>query len=156
MPEWYQGNFFNANADKCYLFLSLLSNKEITTSNYNIASSNSGELFGVSINIEVTFAKHFENLCWKTNQKLHALARAPNFITYLPIYRFVIKTFVFSQFNYCPCGWICHSRNLNNKLNRLQERALRIVFNDNCSRKSLLSSSRKTNQWQFILGIFST
>ena len=28
---------------------------------------------------------------------------------------------------------MCHSRNLNNKLNRLQERALGIVYNDKCS-----------------------
>ena len=44
-----------------------------------------------------------------------------------------MKTFVFSQFNYCPLVWMCHSRKLNNKINRLQERALRIVYNDKSS-----------------------
>ena len=44
--------------------------------------------------------------------------------------RLVTKTFVFSRFNYCPLIWMCHSRKLNNKINRLQERALRIVYND--------------------------
>ena len=47
--------------------------------------------------------------------------------------RLVMKTFVFSQFNYCPLVWMCHSRKLNNKINRLQERALRIVYNDKSS-----------------------
>ena len=46
--------------------------------------------------------------------------------------RLVMKTFVFSQFNYCLLVWICHSRQLNHKLHRLQERALRIVCNDKC------------------------
>ena len=38
--EWYQENYFKANADKCHLFLSPFSNKEITIANYNIASNN--------------------------------------------------------------------------------------------------------------------
>ena len=44
--------------------------------------------------------------------------------------RIVMKTFVESQFNYCPLIWMLHSRTLNNKINRLHERALRIVYSD--------------------------
>ena len=92
--EWYQEEYFKANADKCHLFLSPFSNKEMTLANYKIASSNSEELLGVVIDSEVTFAKHIENLCRKTNQNLHALARAANFMT-LEKCRLVMKTFVF-------------------------------------------------------------
>ena len=42
--ECYQENYFKANADKCHLFLSPFSNKEMTLANYKIASSNSEEL----------------------------------------------------------------------------------------------------------------
>ena len=56
------------NADKCHLCLSPFSNKEMTIANYNIASSNSEEPFGVVIDNKVIFAKHIENLCRKTNQ----------------------------------------------------------------------------------------
>ena len=129
--EWYQENYFKANADKCHLFLSPFSNKEMTIANYKIASSNSEELLGVVIDSEVTFVKHIENLCRKTNQKLHALARVASFMT-LEKRRLVMKTFVFSQFNYYLLVWICHSRQLNHKLNRLLERVLRIVCNDKC------------------------
>ena len=41
-----------------------------------------------------------------------------------------MKTFVQSQFNYCPLTWMFHNRTMNNKINRLHERALRIVYND--------------------------
>ena len=113
--------------------MSPFSNKEITIANYKIASSNSEELLGVVIDSKVTFAKHIENLCRKTNQKLHALARVANFMT-SEKRRLVMKTFVFSQFNYCPLVWMCHRRKLNNKINRLQqERALRIVYDDKSS-----------------------
>ena len=35
-----------------------------------------------------------------------------------------------SQFNYCPLVWMCHSRGLNNKINNIHKRALRIVHQD--------------------------
>jgi hypothetical protein len=44
--------------------------------------------------------------------------------------RLLLKTFIESQFNYCPLIWMCHSRALNNKINRLHERALRAVYKD--------------------------
>ena len=43
-----------------------------------------------------------------------------------------MKTY-FPQFNYFPLVWMCYSRKLNSKPNRLQERALRIVYNDKSS-----------------------
>ena len=44
--------------------------------------------------------------------------------------RIVMKTFVASQCNYYPLIWMLHSRTLNNEINRLYERALRIVYSD--------------------------
>ena len=41
-----------------------------------------------------------------------------------------MKTFIESQFNYCPLLWMFHNRTLNNKINKLHERALRIVYKD--------------------------
>ena len=35
-----------------------------------------------------------------------------------------------AQFNYCPAVWMFHSRSLNNKINLLHERCLRIIYND--------------------------
>ena len=35
-----------------------------------------------------------------------------------------------SQFAYCPLAWMFHDRGLNNKINNLHERALRIVYKD--------------------------
>ena len=42
----------------------------------------------------------------------------------------LLNAFFKSQFNYCPLVWMCHSRALNNKINRLHERCLRIIYND--------------------------
>ena len=41
-----------------------------------------------------------------------------------------MNMFFNSQFNYCPFIWMCHSRENNNKINRLHKRCLRIIHND--------------------------
>ena len=43
----------------------------------------------------------------------------------------LMKAFITSQFNYCPLIWMFHSRQLNNRINKIQERALRLVYKDN-------------------------
>ena len=35
-----------------------------------------------------------------------------------------------AQFNYYPIVWVFHSPSLNNKMNRLHECCLRIIYND--------------------------
>ena len=44
--------------------------------------------------------------------------------------RMVMKAFIESQFSYCPLIWMFHSKELNNRINRLHERALRLVYKD--------------------------
>ena len=44
--------------------------------------------------------------------------------------RIVMKTFIESQFNYYALICMFYSRTINNKINRLHERALRIVYSD--------------------------
>ena len=36
-----------------------------------------------------------------------------------------------SQFNYCPLVWMFCSRKSNNMVNKVQERALRLIYKDN-------------------------
>ena len=44
--------------------------------------------------------------------------------------RLLLKTFVESQFSYCPLIWMFHSRSLNNIINNVHKKALRIVHSD--------------------------
>ena len=47
--------------------------------------------------------------------------------------RTLMKSFFESQFGYCPLVWMFYSRGVNNKINHLHERALRIIYKDNIS-----------------------
>ena len=42
----------------------------------------------------------------------------------------LVNAFFYSQFNYCQLVWMCHNRTNNNKINRLHERCLRLIYND--------------------------
>ena len=44
-----------------------------------------------------------------------------------------MSVFFKSQFNYCRAIWIFHSRTLNNKIKRLHELCLRIIYNNKLS-----------------------
>ena len=63
------------------------------------------------------------------SRKSYALGQIASYIPLEKWYT-VMKTFNESQFNYCPLIWVFHSRTINNKINRLHERAFRIVYSD--------------------------
>ena len=44
-----------------------------------------------------------------------------------------MKAFNESQFNYFPLIWMFQSRKINNKINSIHERALRLVYSDDVS-----------------------
>ena len=83
------------------------------------------------------------NLCKKASQKLHALARISSFIG-LPQRWVIMKACFNSQFGYCPLVWMIHCRSINNKINRVHERRLRIVCKDKFSSFENLLEKDKT------------
>ena len=81
---------------------------------------------------KLKFDKNIENICQKANRRLNALARVTYYME-LPKRRILMNAFFKPQFNYCPVVWMFHFRSLNNKINRLNERCLRIIYNDKLS-----------------------
>ena len=101
----------------------------VSLGNEVITAEKSVDLLGVKIDHNLNFTEHVTKLCKKGSQKLHALARVSKYLSKEKL-RSLMKTFVTSQFNYCPLIWMFHNRTLNNKINRLHERALRLVYTD--------------------------
>ena len=90
----------------------------------------SEKLLGVTIDCNLNFEEHVKNLCNKASHKVSALARISSYMSFKQRRR-IMKAFITSQFGYCPLIWMFCSRKLNNRINRIHERALRIVYNDN-------------------------
>ena len=136
--NWFKVNEMKSNDDKCNLFVPNKENVVVNIGNETIESTNSIDLLGIKIDSKLNFSEHVSILCKKGNQKLHALARIAKYLTEHKL-KIIMKTFIQSQFNYCPLTWMFHNRTLNNKINRLHERALRIVYkNDNLTFQQLL------------------
>ena len=82
------------------------------------------------------------SLCKKASQKLNALTRIAQFIV-LVQRRSRVKVLICSQFGYCPLVWMFHSRKINNRINSLHERVLRVVYRDhNATFSELLSKDK--------------
>ena len=74
----------------------------------------------------------------KSWENLSVLARVSHYMN-TKQRKILLKTFIESQFSYCPLVWMFHSRTLNNKINHLHEMAHQIVHrNYHCSYKDLL------------------
>ena len=90
------------------------------------------------------FDDHVTEICKKASKQLHVavLKRLGRFLTKqgkLVIY----NSFISSNFSYCPLAWHFCSIASTNKLEKLQERALRFINNDySLSLKKLLSQTK--------------
>ena len=131
--NWMRNNGLKANPNKFHLILSDTDEHlNVEVDRNKIFNSKCEKLLGIKIDNKMTFDTHVSSICTKASNKLHALSRISRYMT-LKQRRIVMKSFILSQFGYCPLVWMFHSRKLNNRINRIQERALRLVYEDNTS-----------------------
>ena len=118
-----------ANPDKCHLLTSNSDKLSVFVDNYNIKSSKCEKHLGIKIDDKLRFNTHVDEICKKAGQKLNALSRVTSYMD-LSKRRILLNEFFISQSSYCPLVWMFHSRGENNKINRIHERCLRIIYND--------------------------
>ena len=108
-----------ANVNKCHLLLSTIDAFNFEISETVIRNSNSKKLLGVTFDNKLKFEKHI-TIYQRANKKLNVLARLTPYEE-LGKRQILMNAFFNSQFNYCPVISMCHSRALNNKINRLHD-----------------------------------
>ena len=69
-----------------------------------------------------------------------------------------MNAFITSQFSYCPLVWMSHSRTMNNRINKIHEKTLRLVYKDekNLSLDDLLKKDKSVSIHQRNLQILAT
>ena len=125
--SWFSANHLVANAGKCHLLTSSNLPVDIRIKNTNISNGERVKLLGGNIEGRLNFDYHVNTLLKKANKKHHALARVCNYMDTKTRHA-LMKAFITSQFSYCPLVWMFHSRTLNNRINKIHERALRLVY----------------------------
>ena len=87
------------------------------------------KLLGITIDNKSTFEHHVAGLYQKASNKLYALSRIAPFMDQGKL-KYLMRALVNSQFQYCPLGWTFHSRQLHHKHDKIQERPLRVTYQD--------------------------
>ena len=124
---WFSANHLVANAGKCHLLTSSNLPVDIGITNTKISNVERVKLLGVNFEGRLNFGYHVNTLLKKANKKYHALARVCNYMDVRK--RRVLKNaFITSQFSYCLLVWVFHSRTLNNQINKIHEKLLRLVY----------------------------
>ena len=81
---------------------------------------------GLTIDAQLSWGKHVEEVCKKVSSAIGALKRVRPFIskeTAIQIYNALIMP----HFDYCSPVWDCLSGYLSDKLQKLQNRAARVI-----------------------------
>ena len=100
------------------------------------------KLLGVNVDYDLMFDSHIASLCKKASRQLNVLKRIGKYLN-LQCRLMIYHTFILSNFNYCPIMWHFCSKNNTSKMEKIQERSLRFVYNDyKIDYNSLLEKSK--------------
>ena len=87
------------------------------------------ELLGVHIDNKLNFNLHVLKIGRSAANQLHALIRLQMFLNFEEK-KTLINSYFYSSFNYCPLVWMFSSAKSLNKVESLQKRALRFLYED--------------------------
>ena len=133
--SWYRDNFLLANTEKFQCFTINPRNidsdeqtEALQIEDQIIANTSQIKLLGVEIDDKFNFTSHISNICIKASQKVGVLLRLRNLIP-CKAKLIIYKSSILPHLTYCHLVWRnCRSSD-SRKIERIQERALRAVFN---------------------------
>ena len=138
--KWFKLNYMQANPNKFQFIMFGKDANKIAIDideGIRIESETDVKLLGIIIDDKLSFDKQIKDVCSKAGKKINALARLSKTLeTEAKLNLF--QAFVLCQFNYCPIVWHYCSTHNTKKVEKLQYRALRYVFNDYLSTYSEL------------------
>jgi hypothetical protein len=144
--KWFSDNFMQANPEKFqFLMLKPMSFKgvipnHVIVNDVCIQREDSVKFLGITIDDKLKFDLHVTNLCIKAGNQLNVLYRFKNIFS-IEEKKILYTTFILSNFNYCPIVWNFCNSDMMRKMEHIQERALRFIYNDTSSQyRDMLSS----------------
>ena len=132
--DWFKSNKTIVNPDKFQAILldkrkSGHTNQRIAVDNQYIKVVSSVELLGIQIDDKLESNLHISNICRSAANQLNALFRLKRFLGYKEK-MILINCYFMANFNYCPLVWMFSSASSLKKIEKLQKRALRFLYND--------------------------
>ena len=146
LQGWFCENHMVLNPGKWHY---LIINKDITNESIELGKKTlhaeaEQKLLGIIIDKDLNFQSHTRSIIKTANQKLSALIRVAPLMTDFNK-KVIFNSFIKGQFNCCPLLWMFRNRAVNHEINRLHERGLRALLNDETSTfNNMLSKSNDT------------
>ena len=144
LVDWFNANQMQANPEK---FQGLAVGDKTRSKKptfdirgVNIECTDETKLLGVTLDYKLNFDVHISIMCKKIGRQINVLKRIGQ---YLPIgcRKIIYQCFIQSNFNFCPIIWHFCSVSNTKKLEKLNCRALRLVYKDyTSSYESLLAA----------------
>ena len=120
---WYEINGMIANPSK---HQGMILGK--TDHQFNFSVNDSVELFGVTIDKDLTFKQHVSSICKKVNNQFSVMTRFGKLMSTETMLR-LYKAFILLHFHYCSMVWHFSSEQDSDKLDLLNKR-IRFIFKD--------------------------
>ena len=142
--DWFDENQMQANPVK-FQFMHTSDEEKVVFEcrDVTIEAEKSVKLLGINIDYKLKFTQHVSDVIRKCGFQLNTLRRHSKLLntnTKLKIF----YSFIQANLNYCPLIWINRNRTDLNRIEKVQKRALRIVFNDKSSDYGQLLNRAKT------------
>lgn len=116
-----------ANPDKCHFTCSSNAKINIMVEKQKLSNNCLWKTFRWLFNRKLKFQSHV--IAFVKWQHLNDISKIMPYM-YFNKKQLAVNALFSWQFNYCLLIWMCHNRKYTNKINRLHERCLWIIFND--------------------------
>lgn len=128
--KWFEENSMQANPAK-FQFITFGCTTDNLRINENVSLENSDcvKLLGVQLDTKLKFKKQIAAICRKSAWQLCALKRISKYLSQ-EARMIIFKSFIASNLSYCNTVWHFCSKQCTAKLEKIQERGLRIVLDD--------------------------
>ena len=130
--DWFSSNDMQANPSKFQFMTFEDSNVVLTLRGVSIEQDDCVKLLGVNIDRKLDFKFHVNEVIKKCGRQLNALRRQSRLLNTRSKLK-VFNSFVRANLNYCPLVWINRNKTDLARLEKVQERAIRLVFSDRTS-----------------------
>ena len=146
--SWFSDNGMSANASKLNALLFKFGNRrdeiKLSVNGSNITLSNHAKMLGVTFDDKLSFDVHVDNMCKKASRQISAISRISKYLSTDCLIK-MYNAFVRSNFLYCANVWHFGINGNFWKIEKVNKRALRVVFNDYTSSYPELLLKAKRN-----------
>ena len=142
VDKWFDENGLKRNNSK---YQAIVMGKSDATPDFKCENSSipvtkEFDMLGITIDNKLKFDNHVAKICRKVSQQIVVPKRMKKMLTF-ETRRDLYLAFILPRFNYCSETWNFCGKSAADKLERLNERAIRFVFKDKSTSYSELLSA---------------